>query len=116
MAEISRGELWWVDWSPGRGSEQAGRRPALVVQSDAANRNPRYPNVIVVAVSTKGRPLPFHIRLDPSDENGLVEVSFVKCEQIFTISKQRLERRLGRLTAEQLADVESGLAIVLDLP
>jgi len=115
MAEIGRGELWWVDWSPARGSEQGGRRPALVVQSDAANRNPRYPNVIVVAVSTKGRPLPFHVRLEPSAENGLAEVSFVKCEQIFTISKQRLERRLGRLTADQLAAVEGGLAMVLEL-
>lgn len=41
--ESPRGESRWVDWSPGRGSEQVGRRPALVVQTDAANRNARYP-------------------------------------------------------------------------
>lgn len=114
-ADMCRGELWWVDWSPGRGSEQAGRRPALVVQTDAANRNPRYPNVIVAAVSTRGRDLPFHIRLEPSPENGLTEVSFVKCEQVFTVSKERLEGRLGRVSDEQLAAVGGALSMVLDL-
>ena len=114
-ADISRGELWWVDWSPGRGSEQGGRRPALVVQTEAANRNPRYPNVIVAAVSTKGRDLPFHLRLEPSAENGLAEVSFVKCEQIFTVSKERLERRLGRITDSELEAVERALRMVLEV-
>jgi mRNA interferase MazF len=114
-ADIFRGELWWVDWSPGRGSEQSGRRPALVVQIGAANENPRYPNVIVVAISTKGRNLPFHIRLEPSAENALEEVSFAKCEQIFTVSKERLERRLGRITASQMEAVGSALKMVLDL-
>ena len=47
-----RGDVWLVDWSPSRGSEQSGMRPALVVQTDAANQNPRYPNVIVAAIST----------------------------------------------------------------
>jgi mRNA interferase MazF len=114
--DLSRGELWWVDWSPGRGSEQRGRRPALVVQTDAANHNARYPNTVVVAVSRKGRDLPFHIRLEPSPENGLSEVSFAKCEQIFTITKERLEKRLGRVTPARLKEVAAALALVLDLP
>ncbi|HZT40774.1 MAG TPA: type II toxin-antitoxin system PemK/MazF family toxin [Chthonomonadaceae bacterium] len=61
MTEISirRGEIYMVDWSPGRGSEQAGRRPAVIVQTDAANLNSNYPNTIVVAVSKSGKPVPF---------------------------------------------------------
>jgi len=114
-ADISRGELWWVDWSPGRGSEQAGRRPALVIQTEAANRNARYPNVIVAAVSTKGRDLPFHLQLEPSAENGLAQVCFAKCEQIFTVSKERLERRLGRISASQLEAVGRALKMVVEL-
>jgi len=113
--EISRGELWWVDWSPGRGSEQTGRRPALVVQTDAANHNPRYPNTIVVTVSTTGRDVPFHVRLEASAESRLSASSFAKCEQVLTISKQRLDTRLGRVTAEELARVERALRLVLDL-
>jgi len=87
----------------------------VVVQTEAANRNPRYPNVIVVAVSTKGRDLPFHLRLEPSAENGLAEVSFAKCEQIFTVSKERLEQRLGRITASQMEGIDRALKMVLEL-
>jgi mRNA interferase MazF len=48
---IRRGQIWLVDWSPGRGSEQLGQRPAIVIQTDAANSNPRYPNTIVVTLA-----------------------------------------------------------------
>src|SRR5579862_7740433 len=90
-----RGQIYWVDWNPARGSEQAGRRPALVVQNDPFNRNTRYPNTIVVAVSTRGRDVPVHVMLEPTVENGLRERSYVKCEQVMTISKDRLEERIG---------------------
>ena len=112
-AEVSRGELWWVDWSPGRGSEQAGLRPALVVQTNAGNHNPSYPNTIVVAVSTKGRELPFHIKLDPSPSNGLRTPSYAKCEQVFTISKERLQDRVGKVADDDFARVEAALRMVL---
>ena len=115
IPEPTRGELWWVNGSPGRGPEQEGRRPALVVQTDAANHNPRYPNTIVVSVSTKGRDLPFHVRLRPSSENGLTAPSFAKCEQVLTIGKHRLAERLGRLPQTDLARVEAALRLVLSL-
>lgn len=115
MPEPQRGEIWWVNWSPGRGSEQSGRRPALVVQTDAANQNPRYPNTIVVAVSTKGRQVPFHVLIQPTPENGLTASSFIKCEQILTISKDRLEERIGRLSAEDMERVRDALRLVLDI-
>ncbi len=112
-----RGEIWEVDWSPGRGSEQTGRRPALIVQNDAGNRSERFPNTIVVAVSTKGRAIPFHVPLEPTPENGLSEVSFVKCEQLFTISKDRLRGAAwGRITDEQLAEVTEAIKLSLGLP
>ncbi len=114
-ANISRGDLWWVNWSPGRGAEQTGRRPALVVQTDAANHNPRYPNTIVVTVSTKGRGVPFHVPVGVSDESGLTSPSFAKCEQLLTISKERLESRLGNTSEEELAQVDEELRLVVDL-
>jgi mRNA interferase MazF len=57
----NRGEIWQLDWSPGRGSEQTGVRPALIVQNDPGNHSPIYPNTIVVSISTKGRNIPFHV-------------------------------------------------------
>lgn len=110
-----RGDIWLVDWSPSRGSEQSGMRPALVVQTDAANRNPRYPNVIVAAISTKGKDVPFHVPLIPKESNGLSERSWCKCEQILTISKDRLIRRLGRINDQQMQESEKVLCLVLGL-
>lgn len=115
MGDPRRGELWLVDWSPSRGSEQTGFRPALVIQTDAANANPRYPNTIVIALSTKGRDLPFHIALEPSPQNGLSQRSFCKCEQILTISKDRLERRLGRVDDAAMQMVEEASLLVLGI-
>jgi mRNA interferase MazF len=98
--EIRRGDLYWVDWSPAHGSEQMGRRPALIVQLDPANRNPRYPNTIVVTVSTSGRDVFSHVPIEPTSENGLRERSFAKCEQILTVSKDRLSGYIGRVSPE----------------
>ena len=55
MKNPKRFEIWLVNWNPGRGSEQEGLRPSLVIQTDAGNINPNYPNTIVLAISTKGR-------------------------------------------------------------
>lgn len=115
MPNPERGEIWVVDWSPGRGSEQTGRRPALIVQTNAGNRNPRYPNTVVITISTKGRAVPSHVRVIPSDENGLALPSFIKCGQILTISKARLEARLERLSPEDLVRVVTALRMVLEL-
>ncbi len=114
-ADPRRGAIWIVDWSPGRGSEQLGMRPALIVQTDAANTNPRYPNTIVVALSTKGHPVASHVRIDPAPANGLREPSYAKCEQVMTISKERLRRLLGTLSEQDMRQVEAGLRQVLVL-
>ena len=113
--EPKRGDLFWIDWSPGRGSEQQGRRPALIVQTDNANTNPRYTNTIVVAVSTKGRAVPLHIALEPTEQNGLSELSYAKCEQLMTISKDRLAERIGQIALEELAAVDQALRRALGL-
>jgi len=113
--DIRRGDIWWIDWPQGRGSEQGGRRPGVVVQSDGANRSPYYPNTIAVAVSRQGRDIPFHVRLEASAENGLVTDSFVKCEQVVTLGKEPFESRMGRLTGEDMRRVELALRRVLKL-
>ncbi len=113
--EVRRGGLYWVNWSPGRGSEQAGVRPALVVQTDPANRSKSYPNTIVLAVSTVGRGIYTHVALDPSPDNGLAKLSYVKCEQLLTISKSRLQGRLGQLSDAEMAQVTEALRLVLGM-
>lgn len=113
--EVRRGDIWLVNWSPSRGSEQSGIRPAVVIQTDAANSNPHYPNTIVLTVSTKGKTVPFHVPVEPSEENGLKEKSFVKCEQVLTISKDRLLRRIGRIEENLLKSVGASIRRVLEV-
>lgn len=110
-----RGEIWLLDWSPSRGSEQAGFRPALIIQTDAANSNPGYPNTIVLAVSTKGKTVPFHIPLKPNRQNGLTETSFVKCEQVLTVAKERLARKLGVIAEGDLQQIKQAIRLVLEV-
>ena len=115
QSKVYRGELHWVDWSPSRGSEQTGRRPALVIQENPASANPNYPLTIVVAVSTKGRGIPSHVSVIPTERNGLSSPSFVKCGQVQTISKSRLDGILGRLDEDDLTRVDDALRRVLGL-
>jgi mRNA interferase MazF len=112
---IRRGQIWLVNWSPGRGSEQLGKRPALVLQTDAANSNPRYPNTIVVTLSTKGISVATHVRVKPDAKNGLRSVSWVKCEQILTVSKDRLESFWGILDSDTMTQVETAAKTALGL-
>jgi mRNA interferase MazF len=113
---LHRGEIWQVDWSPGRGSEQTGVRRSLIVQRDAGNQSVTYPNTIVAAVSTSGREIPLHIRIRPSSTNGLKSDSYVKCEQVTTISKTRLVGKpWGRLSDAEMAQVDRALKLSLGL-
>ena len=113
---IQFGELFMVDWSPGRGSEQIGVRPAVIVQNDPFNANTRYPNTVVVAVSKSGRAVPTHVEVPKSNLNGLWEAtSYVKCEQIQTISKDRLGKRLGKLSKDEADRVKNALKAVFNL-
>jgi len=91
-------------------------RPALVVQADAPNRNENYPNTIVVTVSRSGRDIPSHVVLNPTQDNGLQAVSYAKCEQVLTISKERVGGKIGRVDSEAIGKVSKALKRMMDLP
>src|SRR5947199_1500637 len=110
-----RGEIWDVNWSPGRGAEQQGTRPALIIQNDRGNASLSYPLTIVASMSRTERELPLHVRITPSPENGLTDATDVKCEQIMAIEKSRLLRRRGCISAEELGKVDTALKLSLDL-
>jgi mRNA interferase MazF len=110
-----RGEIWDVNWSPGRGAEQQGIRPALIIQNDRGNLSHNYPLTIVASMSRTERELPLHVRIAPSEENGLTDYTDVKCEQVMTIEKSRLLRRRGTITSEELSKVDVALKLSLDL-
>src|SRR6266704_1622141 len=110
-----RGEIWDVNWSPGRGAEQKGTRPALIIKNDRGNASLSYPHTIVASMSRTERELPLHVRIAPSEENGLSDFTDVKCEQIMTIEKSRLIRRRGSINSEELSRVDVALKLSLSL-
>ena len=110
-----RGEIWDVNWSPGRGAEQQGTRPALIIQNDRGNTSSSYPLTIVASMSRTERELPLHVRITPSPENGLTDYTDVKCEQVMTIEKSRLIRRRGAITAEEMLRVDQALRLSFNL-
>jgi mRNA interferase MazF len=116
ITRMNRGEIWLLDWSPGRGSEQTGVRPALIVQNDPGNHSPVYPNTMVASITTRGRNIPFHVLVLRSPVNGLKVDSYIKCEQVLTVSKARLlGSAWGRLTDVEMAQVDVALKLSLGL-
>ena len=107
-----RGQVWLVNWSPGRGSEQAGRRPALVIQNDIGNE--KASTTIVAAISSSVKIFPMNVKIDPP-EGGLEFPSIVKTSQILTVDKKRLERMLGQLSSENMEEVNQAVKLSLDL-
>ena len=108
----ARGEVWLVNWNPARGSEQAGKRPALVIQNDIGNE--KASTTIVSAISGSVKIYPMNIKIDPP-EGGLERPSIVKTGQILTVSKERLEKRLGRIGAKKMEEVNRTIKLSLDL-
>ena len=110
MPEPSRGEIWLVDLNPVRGHEQAGRRPGLVISVDTFNHGPAG-LVVILPMTTRAKGIPFHVEV-PSREGGR---SFIKCEDVRSIAKERLVERLGRVSQATLTEVEDRLRILLGL-
>jgi mRNA interferase MazF len=107
-----RGDIWLVDFGQPVGREQAGRRPAVVISADRLNDSPAGV-VIVVPCTTIHRELPSHVELDPV-ESGLDEVSYAKCEDIKSVSDQRLVTRLGAANDVSIFAITRALRFLLD--
>ncbi|MEJ1933096.1 type II toxin-antitoxin system PemK/MazF family toxin, partial [Nostoc sp. NIES-2111] len=88
MSKVSRGEVWLVDLNPVRGHEQAGKRPGLIISVDLFNQSPSG-LIIVLPITSKDKGIPFHVEINPP-EGGIKVQSFIKCEDVRSISVERL--------------------------
>lgn len=109
----SRGEIWLVDLDPTRGREQRGRRPALVVSANKLNQGPAE-LVIVLPLTKVGKGIPSHVPVSRTD-SGLDDDSFVICEQVRCISKERFARQIGRAPHPVMEKVSLLLRVLLEL-
>lgn len=113
MPAPNRGEVWSVDLNPTRGHEPAGKRPALVVSTDPFNHGPAS-LVVVAPLTTREKGVPLHVPVTPP-EGGLKQPSFIKCEDVRSVSQERLIHRWGRVAPKTLAAVASRLRLLLEL-
>lgn len=109
-----RGDIYYADMEPHIGSEQGGTRPVVVLQNDVGNRYA--PTLIVATVTSrteKKKYQPTHVLI--AHNTAFEKPSVVQLEQIFTIDKSRVQRFLGRLTQDEMQEIEKGVVSSLDL-
>jgi mRNA interferase MazF len=110
MAGILRGKIRWADLNPTRGTEQSGQRPALILSHDIFNQ--RSGTVIAVALTSQPQRAGFPLTLELTTPR-LPKRSWVKISQIRTLAIERIGKRLGRASPEELAQVLEGLNEIL---
>ncbi|WP_443666696.1 type II toxin-antitoxin system PemK/MazF family toxin [Faecalibacterium prausnitzii] len=109
-----RGDIYYADMEPHIGSEQGGTRPVVVLQNDVGNRYA--PTLIVATVTSrteKKKYQPTHVLI--AHNTAFEKPSVVQLEQIFTIDKSRIQRFLGRLTQDEMQEIEKGVVSSLAL-
>ncbi len=111
---VRRGNIYWVDFGVPMGSEQGGRRPALIIQNDIGNKN--WTTTIIAAITSKiyNVKYPFHVQIF-AKESGLPKDSTAKLDQIRTISVDRLISLIGSLSPDKMLEVDEAIRDSLDL-
>jgi mRNA interferase MazF len=111
---LDRGTIVLVSLDPTRGHEQRGTRPCVIVSDSDISADQRYPLVAVVPISATAGEGALYPRLAPG-RSGLRKASFALIDQIRSVDKRRIERAFGKLSADEIAAIEQGLALFLGL-
>lgn len=105
---VRRGEIYWLDLPLSPGSEEAGRRPILIVQNDIGNEASSTTIVAAITSQPRRRRYPFHVPI-AAQESSLPLDSTVLCEQIHTVDQGRLGGLAGSLSQEKMREVDQAL-------
>lgn len=114
MPYPKRGDIYWVQLDPAIGSEISKTRPALIISNDIGNEHSD--RVIVTPITSKGlsKTYPFEVAI-PKGAAGLEEDSKILLDQIRTVDKMRLAKRVGRLSPEMMFNVDRAIHLSLGL-
>ncbi|NQT74639.1 MAG: type II toxin-antitoxin system PemK/MazF family toxin [Chloroflexi bacterium] len=106
---MNRGEVWWINFDPSVGGEICKKRPAIIMSNDASNRHLNRLQVIPVTSNVD--------RLYPSEAfvtiNGKLNKALA--DQLTTISKLRIINQMGKISREDMWQVERAIKIQLAL-
>lgn len=111
MASID--DLWLVDFGDAHPGEPAAQRPALIV-GPPDTFGPQFPYVIVSPLTTTDRGLSLHVEVEPTATSGLDDTSYIQCELIRSINRNRLIHRLGAVDGEVSHNVASVIKTLLN--
>jgi mRNA interferase MazF len=110
---MKQGEVWLVDLNPAIGAEMQKIRPALIVNVNEFGKLPL--KIVVPVTDWKERYgiVPWMLKIVPSVANGLNKESAIDCFQIRCVSQERLTRKIGDITSDELEEVKSKIATVI---
>jgi mRNA interferase MazF len=110
---IRKSSIYWVDFSPGKGSEPVGRRPGLVIQNDILNDS-NLNTVIMLAITSTMRfgELPGNVVLRKGEAN-LPKKCVINVTQIKSVDKTSIKEKIGTLSKKKMAEVQEGLKLVM---
>ena len=95
---VKRGEIWLVNLDPTVGSEIKKSRPCVVVSPAEMHNHLR--TAIIAPMTTKSRPAPFRVPVTHAGKRGLILL-----DQVRTVDKARLAKKLGAVSAKTLSSV-----------
>jgi mRNA interferase MazF len=111
--QASRGEIWLANLDPTQGREQAGTRPILIISVNGFNHGAAE-LVVGVPITSRAKGIPLHVEIVPP-EGGLNMTSYAKCEDIRSISINRLVRKFGKVSEQTIEKIEDRLRVLLGL-
>lgn len=109
-----RGEIYYLDFSPAKGSEMRGPHPALIIQNDVGNRVSRLTIVAAITSNLRAARLPVCVQVSPAD-SGLPCESVMNLGHIYTVDKSRLRQLVGRLPDGLMEQVDQALRVSVGL-
>jgi mRNA interferase MazF len=114
---MRRGDVYWADIIPRSGSEQAGRRPIIIVSHNAFNDVPGWRSITVVPLSTSTAQAtrgPTAVYLQRGTA-GLKKDSVALCHQITTLDRRKITEHIGSLSPGAMKEIEGGIKAAIDL-
>ena len=111
---VKRGDIYFADMGEGVGSEQNGIRPVLVLQNDIGNKYSPTTIVALITSISKKMNLPVHYEI-PKKTSNLPQDSVVLLEQLRTIDKQRLLKKVSNLNESQMDSINQKILISLGM-
>jgi mRNA interferase MazF len=111
---IRRGGIYWVNFSPGKGSEPLGQRPGLVIQSNALNDS-KINTIVMLAITSnlKFGELPGNVVIRKGEAN-MPKKSVVNVTQIKSVDKASIKSHIGSLSSRRMEEVDAGIKLILD--